>query len=320
MRRAGPAAAAGAALTLAGGRGYKPRAFPAGVPLLMSIATAPEPALSAPPASLRRAMNLLCALAVVIAAVAWHGADRQPADATAEVVLRGDTTPAAVGVRTIRIGTFNIHGGKGPETGLDLGATAGVLKARDLDFVGLNEVKGGFGSDQAEELGGRLGMASLFAGTERRWWHDHFGNGALTRQPIRSVLRVALPGTQPKRFRNAILTTFEADGTPVRVLVTHIDTEVDRDRQLAAVFELFRALEEPAVLMGDLNSTAEHPPVAALLAEPGVVDAVAAKLGVSSQAHRIDHLIVRGLEVIDAGVVETPASDHPHVWAELTVP
>jgi len=287
---------------------------------LMSIAPPPERAVVPVPAALRRATGPLCAALVGAAAVTWHGADRQPADATAPVELRGETTPASSDDRTIRVGTFNIHGGKGPETALDLGATAEVLDAGALDFVGLNEVHGGFGSDQAEELGERLDMASLFAGTERRWWHDHFGNGALTRRPLRSVLRVALPGTQPKRFRNAILTTLELDGTTVRLLVTHIDTEVDRDRQLAAVFELFRSLEAPVVLMGDLNSTAEHPPVAALLAEPGVVDAVAAKLGPGSQANRIDHLLVRGLEVIDAGVVVTPASDHPHVWAELAVP
>jgi endonuclease/exonuclease/phosphatase family metal-dependent hydrolase len=272
------------------------------------------------PPSLRRAAVPLVAVAVLCGGVVWRGADREPSVATAPVILRGETTASASEGRSIRIGTFNIHGGRAPGGDVDLGATAAVLRDSDLDLAGLNEVHGTFGDDQAADLGGRLGMASLFAGTERRWWHDHFGNGLLTQRPLRSVLRVPLPGTQSKRFRNAILATLDVGGTPVRVLATHIDTETDRDRQLAAVFELFRSLQEPAVLMGDLNSTAEYPPVAALLAEPGVVDAVAAKLGAESQAGRIDHLLVRGLTVLDAGVVETSASDHPHVWAELTVP
>ena len=285
----------------------------------MSVAP-PPPRPLVLPVPTRQTVVSLVAVAALAGGVVWQGADRQPADATAPIAVRGETEPAPAGDRTIRLGTFNVHGGRGPTGAGGLGATADVLKESDLDFVGLNEVHGSFGGDQAVELGGRLGMASVFAGTERRWWHDHFGNGLLTRRPLGVLLRVALPGTQPKRFRNAILSTVDVDGTDVRILVTHIDTEVDRDRQLAAVFDLFRSLEAPVVLMGDLNSRAEHPPVAALLAEPGIVDAVAAELGAGSQAGRIDHLLVRGLDVVDAGVVETPASDHPHVWAELAVP
>lgn len=285
----------------------------------MSIAPSPSRPPTTPP-SLRRATTPLLAVTVLGGAVVWSGADRAPSVATTPIVLRGEVRPASPARRSIRVGTFNIHGGRGPGGSVDLDATAAVLRASDLDLVGLNEVHGTFGGDQAADLGGRLEMASLFAGTERRWWHDHFGNGVLTRRPVRGVLRIPLPGTQAKRFRNVILTTLDVGGTPVRVLATHIDTETDRDRQLAAVFELFRSLEPPAVLMGDLNSTAGHPPVAALLAEPGVVDAVAAKLGPGSQTGRIDHVFIRGLTVLDAGVVETPASDHPHVWAELAVP
>jgi endonuclease/exonuclease/phosphatase family metal-dependent hydrolase len=220
----------------------------------------------------------------------------------------------------LRIGTFNIHGGRGPDAAVDLDATADVLRGKNLDLVGLYEVHASFTGDQAEELAERLGTASLFAGTEHRWWHDHLGNGLLTRLAPRSILRFPLPSTKAKGFRNAVLTTVEISGRPVRVLATHIDRGADRDRQLAAVFDLFRSLEAPAVLIGDLNSTADHPPLAALLAEPGVLDAVAAKLGPASQTGRVDHILARGLTVQDAGVVETTASDHPHVWAELAVP
>lgn len=285
----------------------------------MSLAPCPPRPLTLSP-SWRRLGAPLLVLGVLGGALVWDGADREPSNATAPVVLRGELRPPFPSGRSIRLGTFNIHGGRGPRGEVDLAATAAVLKSTDLDFVCLNEVRGTFGGDQAVELGAQLETASLFAGTERRWWHDHFGNGLLTRRPLRSALRIPLPGTQSKRFRNAILTTIDVGGTPVRLLATHIDTETDRGRQLAAVFELFRSLEAPAVLMGDLNSTADDPAVAALLAEPGVLDAVAAKLGRASQEGRIDHLIVRGLTVLDAGVVETAASDHPHVWAELAVP
>lgn len=217
----------------------------------------------------------------------------------------------------MRLGTFNIHGGRGPNLRVDLDATARVLKEADLDLAGLYEVRGDFTTDQAEKLGERLDAQSAFVPTEHRWWHEDFGNGLIARRPIRSVIRIDLPGTQPKRFRNAFLTTLAVGNQTVSVLAAHIDTEIDRERQLAHVCELFRSLRSPVVLMGDLNCTVEHPAIASLLRDEGVVDAVAEKLGPESQLGRIDHLIVRGLDVIDAAVVETDASDHPAVWAEL---
>jgi endonuclease/exonuclease/phosphatase (EEP) superfamily protein YafD len=35
---------------------------------------------------------------------------------------------------------------------------------------------------------------------------------------------------------------------------------------------------------------------------------------------RIDWILVEGLAVVDAGAVETDASDHPLIWAELAGP
>ena len=54
-----------------------------------------------------------------------------------------------------------------------------------------------------------------------------------------------------------------------------------------------------------------------LLAVPGVIDAVGQKLG-SSAPPRIDFIFVRGLRVLDAGLRDRGASDHPLAWAELT--
>lgn len=230
--------------------------------------------------------------------------------------LRGETTREAES-KTLRIGTFNIHGGRGPDGNVDLGATAEILRANELDLAGLYEVHGSFRSDQAEILGENLNMASLFAGTEQRWWHDRFGNGLLTRRPIQNVMRIALPGTQGKRFRNAILAAVDIEDTRVNIIAAHLDTGVDQDRQLATVIGLFRSLKEPAVLMGDLNCTSDHPMLAELLSEPGVVDAVSQKLGEESRIGRVDHLLTRGLDVVNAAIVITEASDHPYVWAEL---
>ena len=251
--------------------------------------------------------------------VVWHGSDRTPADATAPLVLRGDLPAGATARPTLRLGTFNIHGGRGDQQPVDLEATAAVLRDANIDLAGLYEVRGDFTIDQAKELGDLLDAQSLFIPTEHRWWHDDFGNGLVARRPLRRVIRIDLPGTQPKRFRNAFLTTVEVGDATVSVLAAHLDTEIDREAQVAHVCEIFRSLRSPAVLMGDLNCTVEHPALAQLLREDDVVDAVVTKLGPQSQKGRIDHLIVRGLNVIDAAIVPTEASDHPAVWAELAV-
>ena len=266
----------------------------------------------------RRVWWAIGLLAFAVVAIVWRASDRVPSDATVPIHWRGSTseTPAK---GTLRVGSFNIHGGGGPgDAPVNLERTAALLEPLNLDLIGLYEVHGGFDGDQAKELGGTLEMASVFAGTEYRFWHDHFGNAILAGVPVDSVIRIDLPCTQPKRYRNALLSIVKLDGVPVHVIAAHLDTRVDHDRQFALVADLFQALEAPAVLMGDLNCTASDPLLAELLADPEVVDAIAQ--GGASTANRIDHILVRGLEVESAEVIQNQASDHPLVWAEVSLP
>lgn len=256
------------------------------------------------------------ATATLGGAIFWQGNNRQASDATQPLLLRGEATQTA-STGTLRIGSFNIHGGRGDLGKTDLAATAAVLGSVELDLAGLFEVHGFFQSDQAEALGTTLEMASLYAATERRWWRDHFGNGILTRLPLEYVTRIALPGTQGKQYRNALLAATEVNGVRVNIVAAHLDRRIDRDRQLAMVVELFRSLEAPAVLMGDLNCTTDHPLLAELLADPEVVDAMSEKHEPKPGVRRVDHLFTRGLTVLDAACVRNDASDHPFLWAEL---
>ena len=103
------------------------------------------------------------------------------------------------------------------------------------------------------------------------------------------------------------------------MLLTHIARSDDhtRQQQLREVIDLYLALPEPAILLGDLNSEAADPEIRRLLAAPGVIDAVGQKLG-SGAPPRIDWIFVRGLRVLDAGLRDDGASDHPLAWAEVT--
>ena len=219
--------------------------------------------------------------------------------------------------RTFRVAAFNIHSGVGRDGRRDLSRTAGNLA--DADFIGLNEVRGVLPWDsgnQAQALGEALRRGWLFAPTEHRWWCDHFGNALLSRLPIGAWKRIPLAGTQSKGHRNMLVAETTVGGRSVRIIVTHIARGVDRNAQLTQVLKAFLALPPPCVLMGDLNTSAEEEPLRGLLRQPGVIDAVG-QASTNARAGRIDWILVRGLSVLNAGLRDNGASDHPCAWAEL---
>ena len=217
--------------------------------------------------------------------------------------------------RRLRLATFNIHGGVGTDSVYDLERTARSLTG--FDFVGLNEVRSHFGepADQATQLGQRLQQGALFAPAERQWWRDSFGNGFVTGLPVESWMRIPLACTRGKGYRNVVLATIRVDDQPVRMLVTHLDRTTDRAAQLAAVSALFLAIDPPAVLMGDFNTTADDPALQRLLKR---TDVAAARDAVTKgKSAQIDWILIRGLRMIGSQRVDGPTSDHPLWWAEV---
>lgn len=90
----------------------------------------------------------------------------------------------------------------------------------------------------------------------------------------------------------------------------------------------------PLIMAGDFNATKAHP-VFRRFADAGLRDAhrevgagpvatwprMSLPLSISPPAwFHIDHVLARGLDVADAGVIRIPGSDHDAVWAELTPP
>lgn len=258
-------------------------------------------------------------LSLLVGVVVADGSRCTPADPTKPIQIVGDT-PLGAPADVLRVATFNIHSGRGRDREQILTRTATVFPSAP-DIAGLNEVRGSFsdalGLDQARQLGEMLEMRSAFAATERRWWHDHFGNALLTRIPIRQIHRLPLPGTRGKAFRNAILVQFEFQNQTVQLLAVHVDSQSDREAQLQAVLALFQGLKAPAILMGDLNSTPDDPQLKRLLAQPDVVDALADASPKGTGRQHIDWILARGFRCRSGELIENEASDHPLVIAEL---
>jgi endonuclease/exonuclease/phosphatase family metal-dependent hydrolase len=269
-----------------------------------------------------RCVKWLVALAIVgvLIAAILMGSYRQSAGPAQGPVFQGVVrTPAQSGRQTLRVATYNIHGGRDARGNDSLDRTADCL--HDADLIALNEVNSGLWAgypNQAMALGERVGVAWLFAPAERRWWHDHFGNGCLTSLPVTYWQRIPLAGPKRGSRRNILWVQVQYQGRNVQVLVTHLDRQDDREGQLQAVAKLFLALTEPCVLLGDLNSREEEPTILELLAIPGVQDPVRECLGAATPK-RIDWVLTRGLRGVQAEICDNGASDHPCFRVDLEI-
>ena len=261
------------------------------------------------------------ALGVFVGAVAIIGSIRGPAGpANGFGIADVDIRPTDPGP-TITFAQYNIRTGRGTDDVRDLGRIAACLKG--MTVIGLNELRGsawyGRPTDQAETLGKMMHLGYLFAPTERRFGREHFGNGLLSAIPAVSWLRVPLPQTRGHSHRNLLLTELKLPNASIRVLVTHADTHDDRDQHLAAIAAAFRTQKEPVVLLGDLNAGPEHPEIARMLADPGVV---ATNGGTISQElpGRVEWIIARGLKGVGTSNCDKGGSDHPRIALEVATP
>jgi endonuclease/exonuclease/phosphatase family metal-dependent hydrolase len=269
----------------------------------------------------RKFLFLGATVAVAIGVVA-DGAIQRPADPVEPLVLHEtDRLAPLESSAPLRIATFNTHAGVGRDGTRDLGRTAEALK--DLDFAALQEVRSPlltFDGPQVADVAARLKMGWLFVPAERRWWHNHYGNALLTRLPLVDYVRIPLPTPNRQRFRAALLTNFTHWGRTVHVLTVHIDKDEERDThniQLRTAFDLFLSLNEPAILLGDLNEFGTHPELVRLLKTPGVHNALAGIPAPTVKKNPIDWIFTRGLRTVRAEWIANPASDHPVARADL---
>ncbi len=86
-------------------------------------------------------------------------------------------------------------------------------------------------------------------------------------------------------------------------------------------------VDEPLVMAGDFNSSAGHPAFRRVAGTMTDAHRAAGQGWVRTwpQGRRLlrpfiqlDHVLVRGLDVVDAGVVQLPGTDHTAVWSRLS--
>jgi endonuclease/exonuclease/phosphatase family metal-dependent hydrolase len=255
-------------------------------------------------------------------------------------------------MRQVRLATFNILHGRSPDDDrVDLSRFADAVRSLDADVLALQEVDRGqprsSGADltavaaEAMDAADSRFVAAL-AGTPGATWSRAtgreqpgsaaYGIALLSRHPVRSWRRLALPPLRPPvpllvpsrplpilardEPRAAVAATLMTPGGELTVVATHLSfvpgwNEVQLRRLLAAL----RRVRGPLVLLGDLNMgprqaqrvTRMHPLAAGLTFPARAPD------------RQIDHILGRGPlpPPVTASVHRLPVSDHRALSVDL---
>ncbi len=235
--------------------------------------------------------------------------------------------------------TWNIAAGHG-----DLSRIADVIRAERPDVLGLQEVdvhwseRSGF-ADQPADLAKATGMEARFgaiyqmAGAPGAPLRE-YGLAILSRHPIVAFQNHPIPRlstqtaeTEPRSMPGFLDALIEVRGQRIRVFNTHLDYRADprvRELQVAAMRDRLRGVQEPVVLVGDLNAPPSAPALAPLFARLTDVWRDARDPGftypASRPVRRIDYVLTAGaIRGTAARVVATKASDHRAVIADLVL-
>ncbi|MFI1223895.1 MULTISPECIES: endonuclease/exonuclease/phosphatase family protein [unclassified Streptomyces] len=252
--------------------------------------------------------------------------------------------PPSGGDLPLRVATYNIHAGAGPDGVFDLDRQTAELRSLDADVIGLQEVDRHWGDrsgwrDLAGELARRLRMHVSFApiysldpprpGDPRA----EYGVAVLSRHRIVSAenheitrLSTQDPNPVPAPAPGFGEVVVRVRGLPVHVYVTHLDYRPDPAVRVAQVADTRRIMAEdrgPRILLGDFNAEPAAPELAPLWQELADADPGAPTFPAQAPVKRIDFVAVSkdgprgGIAVRKAWVPESTASDHRPVVADL---
>lgn len=253
--------------------------------------------------------------------------------------IPGSAVAAGPPDREFSAATYNIHHGAGVDDRLDLERIAQEIERGGADIVGLQEVDRNWGErsafvDQAQWLSRRLGMHVAFAPNLDRAPIDpddprrQYGTAILSRFPILSSRNTLLPRPRGGEQRGLLEAVVNIRGVRVRFANTHLQHNSAEERlaQTRRIAELLGDAKEPTVLVGDLNAVptaAELAPLWPHFDDAWVLGGTGTGETYPAEApdRRIDYvLLTRDIEVRQAVVLASPASDHLQLVADLAVP
>lgn len=155
----------------------------------------------------------------------------------------------------VTIASYNVHRAIGGDGHCDPARILEVLREIDADVIALQEVEArDSGADMLAWLGKEMGYHAV-AGTTLVRHDGHYGNGILSRWPIKARNLVDLSWRR-REPRGAIAVDINvAPEKHLRVVATHLGLQpAERREQVQRLLRLFTwKPDEAAVLIGDLN-------------------------------------------------------------------
>lgn len=157
-------------------------------------------------------------------------------------------------MQSLRIASYNVHRAIGTDGRCEPQRILAVLREIDADVVALQEVEAAdTGADMLAWLGRETGFEAI-AGTTLLRHDGHYGNGLLTRCPVREkrLCDLSWRGREP---RGAIAADIDCGRNAVRVVATHLGLRpAERRDQVQRLLTLVRERPDArSVLLGDLN-------------------------------------------------------------------
>ncbi|CAN5233996.1 endonuclease/exonuclease/phosphatase family protein [soil metagenome] len=153
----------------------------------------------------------------------------------------------------MRVMTWNIHGGVGPDGRCDLHRIVDLARRHAPDILALQEVDerrmaGSAFEFLADSLGGHCAQARLITAPD-----GDYGHIVISRWPLTSSTQHDLSVAGRER-RGAIDTTVDTPNGPLRVMAVHLGLGLrERRRQARALAAISAQGPERAVLLGDFN-------------------------------------------------------------------
>lgn len=233
--------------------------------------------------------------------------------------------------KTLRVMTYNIHVGVGMDKKLDLQRIADVINREHPDLVGLQEVDRGVrrteGKDEIAELAALTHMEYAFA-PNLDYQGGKYGVAILSRFPIKNTVHRMFENKREAERRGMLLVEVEMDHKPLTFVTTHLDYQFE-DGRLFETEQLLKFLADvkgPLVVVADLNDVPAGSAYQLIRTKFDDAWLMSRAKGdgfsypADKPAKRIDHIFFnRGVHAKKAWVVETLASDHVPVAAELEI-
>jgi endonuclease/exonuclease/phosphatase family metal-dependent hydrolase len=252
----------------------------------------------------------------------------------------------------MRLATFNILHGRSIEDGVvDLGRLASAVASLDADVLALQEVD----RDQprshladltavaAEAMGARAHrFVAALSGTPGATWMAateddlpgtaSYGVALLSRYPVKTWQTLRLPRIgfrfplylrEPRKLiiaheepRAAVIAHLQTPSGPMIVVNTHLSYAPGWGHvQLRRIRRDLATVDEPVVVMGDLNMDAPKP--GAITGYRSLASAPTFPLDKPNR--QLDHILLRGEigDVVDSRAVRLPLSDHRALVVDL---